>query len=957
MNFKNPHNYSVQLYGPHRECISIRPKQVISLPHWYARYCPRYLVICSKSSKQNKGGVMSQKIDVIRNPKNHKAHDKTQHRQAMPKSINQQTKKIVGTTISNHTAIFKSSISNMSLSLSNNIGVGILSYNRIESIKRLINSIRKYTNLNETTVFVSDESTQKEVKDYLSKEPNIVFLNNHNRIGIAGNTNRLMRCLDRFRYKIILNDDVEILNSGWDSFYTKASEQTGLHHFCYRQLGIYGASKSQESFKNINGVGIKTIVEKPHGAVIYFDDIAFNKVGYFDTQFGLYGMEHVDWSGRVSLSGIQIPGFHDIQGSDNYFKIHNENSSIHDKSTHLHKAKLIYNNIKNDKNRIHIEADTESTVPSVSYVIPCRVEQNREEPIQCVINNVRSQKFPHIEIVVIEQDCNKKLSNISPAINKLAKSPSNDFNKSKAFNLGVNIASNESLILHDADMLISDDYTQKMFDLLQTYESCHIGSRVLYLDQNATQTLIGEKRLDDKGCHRIVNYYEGGSLGCRKSAYIKIGGFNEEFDGYGCVLPDNYVLTDKGYISIEDVTPEHKLYTHTNMYQDIKIKNRIYNGDVYDIYIPGRLAIKGITPEHPFLINNNGISEWKMTKDLEINDTIDSTDHFPELINDKVNIDIDKSPNKCIINSSNINELCYLIGLYLSEGVLQDKSRLRTIHFYIHKDEEHIYNKVKKIVNKINNNIKISKYIRNNSMEIVIFNSLLTKMIYNICNKHKSINKIISSEFIDNLSKLSINHLISGMVDGDANHQTGSENRFIYHTSSINLAFIFSKLLRKNDIAHSFYKRNTGGFENRNKTTFDICINGEFEHNLFTAYKHKQFIGSNSVGKSKFGKIHKINKRHYSGIVYNFEVYNDHSYVVNGLIVHNCEDCEFYERIYNNTKMYDHRTEDLIHLWHGRTNGWEACHARNKNIHKKLQSQNMSKRTQDLNKKYVDKYL
>ena len=58
-----------------------------------------------------------------------------------------------------------------------------------------------FTDLEKTTVIVSDESTNNNVKKWLDKQNDIIILNNGSRIGVAGNTNRLLRCLERFKYK------------------------------------------------------------------------------------------------------------------------------------------------------------------------------------------------------------------------------------------------------------------------------------------------------------------------------------------------------------------------------------------------------------------------------------------------------------------------------------------------------------------------------------------------------------------------------------------------------------------------------------------------------------------------------------------------------------------------------------------------------------------------------------
>ena len=58
------------------------------------------------------------------------------------------------------------------------------------------------------------------------------------------------------------------------------------------------------------------------------DTLAEKIVGYFDENFGKYGMEHVDWSHRVSMSKIQPAGYHDVDGSELFFKICNHESAV-----------------------------------------------------------------------------------------------------------------------------------------------------------------------------------------------------------------------------------------------------------------------------------------------------------------------------------------------------------------------------------------------------------------------------------------------------------------------------------------------------------------------------------------------------------------------------------------------------------------------------------------------------
>lgn len=454
---------------------------------------------------------------------------RTQSQQSQPPvSRGRRQRKIVGQVKPGGNAEFAVTYKNNSWSISNNIGVGILSFNRLESLQRLLTSIRAHTDLTRTTVFVSDESTDPNVIDWLQTQSDIVVLTDQPQLGVAKNTNRLLHCLSRFRYGFILNDDVEILADNWEQFYIDRAVATGYHHFCFRQPGLMGASRGELS----NPGGIETVTEKPHGAVLFYTNEAFKRVGFMDEDFGPYGMEHVDWSNRVSLSGLQPPGFHDVVGSNNYFKIHAEKSAA-DK-TGFAAAKIRYNEVSHDPSRIYI--NTSVKVPSITVVIPIR-NQNRDGAIEAVVASIRAQRFPNIEIIVVEQDDQTRISNgIQPCDYYLARGnyPAQPFTKALAFNLGVARATYDDVVLHDADMIAPNGYLQQVSNGLRVFEGLHIGKTVLYLNQGSTSAVIASGHLSaDAECERVVDYYEGGSLACKRQTYFNIGGFNESYVGYG----------------------------------------------------------------------------------------------------------------------------------------------------------------------------------------------------------------------------------------------------------------------------------------------------------------------------------------------------------------------------------------------------------------------------------------
>ena len=220
------------------------------------------------------------------------------------------------------------------------VGIGILTVDRPKSLRRLFDSIKNYTDLAITDIVVSDDGSTNETQLRLLAEisnAGITVLRNANRSGVAANSNKLLRHLDKHYWKLLLNDDVEILRQDWNTWYFDAMEKTHMHHFCYRQIGVYGAQAGETV--TCNNILLQVVNDKPHGAVLALDRHTIDKIGYFDEKFGEYGIEHVDWSTRVFESGLQEPGFFDVSGSQNFFKIHPDESAVVDRIVKLQAAR------------------------------------------------------------------------------------------------------------------------------------------------------------------------------------------------------------------------------------------------------------------------------------------------------------------------------------------------------------------------------------------------------------------------------------------------------------------------------------------------------------------------------------------------------------------------------------------------------------------------------------------
>lgn len=548
----NPHRYSIQLTGPHGEIIIIKSKEVKSLSEYYDKYRKRGFIqlvsqdqpappSITKKIIKSKQLLPKSQLQSQRSPKPQLQYHRPKNKiiKSILGSKATTTNKIVGKSVPAGNEL-NVTLSQKIYPISNNIGVGILSYNRGKSLSRLISSIINYTDLGKTTIIISDDnSTDHDTIKYLNmlqEDKRFLVLRNNERGGVATNTNRLLHCLSRFKYCMLLNDDVEILTRGWDHFYRDAMIDLDMHHFIFRQSGIYGAKEGEHiNFKNRI---LSVVHEKPQGAILAYTNQMYKAVGDFNPIYGRYGMEHVDWSMKAWEFDLQKPGFYDVKDSDKFFLLHNEQSAVEDRNALLLEARKTF-----ELRRVKEKHQAIIDLPALSYIIPIR-NRNRTSAIETVINNVRAQKFPIIDIIVSEYDHMSYVDHdkIKPCIYHLTKSTDRDlFNKSIAFNQGVLRNKYKFMILHDADMLMPSDYTNAIYDILQQHESCHIGNRVLYTDQQSAEYINNANVVDGNvKIERIVGYFEGGSLATRSNIYWQIGGFNEDYWGYGCEDCDFY---------------------------------------------------------------------------------------------------------------------------------------------------------------------------------------------------------------------------------------------------------------------------------------------------------------------------------------------------------------------------------------------------------------------------------
>ncbi len=431
-----------------------------------------------------------------------------------------------------------------------------------------------------------------------------------------------------------------------------------------------------------------------------------------------------------------------------------------------------------------------------------------------------------------------------------------------------------------------------------------------------------------------------------------------------CFLPDTKVLTDNGYIDIQNLKINDNVYTHTGEIK--KIDDFLFKQvkeNIYDIKTLGNDSIK-CTNNHPWYVikrkkredfDFNDI-EWIKAKDLEVGNLIaipklkllNHTISNINLLNysneykkiyDEYNIFINEIKNKninikkyCISNNLNyrkmikwkcnenikpkickldsslkINEnISWFLGLFLAEGWVDNKKIRKTITITLG-DEPELLNK---LITIIKDELKINYYIRyhkeQKGCQISFTHQLLSEMLstdFYICEKHFSHTKKIP-KWVDYIGYDNIISFIKGYYDGDGCYFENEETSFLSMSSTSESLIDHLKILfMRLRILPNKSKINVNGDAiicKRNvktKNKYTLSINGKQlerilnllninNKNIFIKNRYNKFFEND---KYWFVPITKINEEYYDGIVYNLEVQDNHSYLVNGgLSAHNC---------------------------------------------------------------------
>jgi DNA-cytosine methyltransferase len=348
---------------------------------------------------------------------------------------------------------------------------------------------------------------------------------------------------------------------------------------------------------------------------------------------------------------------------------------------------------------------------------------------------------------------------------------------------------------------------------------------------------------------------------------------------FPCFVEGTLVLTKDGYKAIESVTSQDFVLTHNNQYKKV-VKSMINHAE--QLYKIDTMPSESLytTENHPFYIrhrykkwNNDRrmydrkFSEpvWVKAKDLDrdcfVGTAINTESKLPTYDDDGLESLFEQ------------NDFWYVVGRYIGDGWIRSKNGIIICG---HSEE------IGQIISKVESlGIQYNTY-KGKTVDNVYINFKNIGLYFEQFGKGAA-NKHLTSDIID-LPKDKLKSFLDGYIDSDGCYIQG-----LYKITSVSRELIYgvgqcvAKAYNRPFSVYFIQRPKKHMIEGRivnQRDTYQITFK------LDTNTQDKAFYEDGYI----WSPVNDVQKYDYDGLVYNLEVEEDNSYVVQNIIVHNCTD-------------------------------------------------------------------
>lgn len=368
-----------------------------------------------------------------------------------------------------------------------------------------------------------------------------------------------------------------------------------------------------------------------------------------------------------------------------------------------------------------------------------------------------------------------------------------------------------------------------------------------------------------------------------------------------CFIAGTKIMMSDGSVkNIEDIKVGDEVITHKNRSRRVlELSETNYSGDLCELAI-SNLEKLTCTPDHPLYVAFNTSKDSLFGRAIKNNKIdyrfVEAKDATGYLVSPVLNelIESDITPSKA-----------RLLGVFAAEGCYtkdNDKIVGLTLTFGSHEYDnlaDDVCNLFKKEFPEATINLSKPTPSQPTKCSLSVRDKNVANWFYTHVGEY-SINKKLSKELLfaqDNVRE----QFIIGWLEGDG-HVDKQSGKAVGTTVSKHLAYQINLMLNSMKINHSLYYENgsIGNIDGRNIVggkVYRVKIPYNEVKSLIKQSKKLNYkLDVKEIKISAFTDkyyLHNLLEKkivnNFNGKVYNFEVEEDHSYVANGVIVHNCD--------------------------------------------------------------------
>jgi len=178
------------------------------------------------------------------------------------------------------------------------IGIGIPTYNRLDSLKETVESIRAYADIEHDLCVVVDGSSDGTVDWLVDENINHIF-HQENR-GVCYAKNDILQKFRDYDYTFIIEDDVKLIKHGLFALYIRAIAVFHIQHW-----NFLAPWQRHPTKPNLTKDGLTMMFSNDVGATVsVFTREVIEKVGGRNPEFHGYGYDHCEYTLRAHRAGL-----------------------------------------------------------------------------------------------------------------------------------------------------------------------------------------------------------------------------------------------------------------------------------------------------------------------------------------------------------------------------------------------------------------------------------------------------------------------------------------------------------------------------------------------------------------------------------------------------------------------------------------------------------------------------